>query len=1243
MSSLRVRSLAVVLAAIVPSLVFIVVHIARERLAETAEATQEMRALARAAALDAERSVEHAHQLLVVVASTHAVRRGDPLLCGALLSDLASRFPQYAYLAAALVDGRTFCGAPRAHTPAKLDVGKESYVTRALESRDFAVGGIVPYLSGRPASLPVAQAILDEKGAVTGAVLAGVSLEWLDHWASKVSLPPESTLALVDASGTVLARYPAALQQIGHPLQPTGLANAVLEGQQEGSRESENPAGEPYLYVFTHVGSRAHELHIVVGRPKAMVLAEANRDLVGELIALAFFAAVASAAGWVGTERLLLPPIRALITAAGRLGGGDLTSRTGLPHGQDEIGRLAAAYDGMAQALENRERLRSSAEAELTREKELLETILEHIPVMICFISRSGSIEWINHAFQRVLGWSLKEAGSRDILSEAYPDPGAREEVLRYILDPPPGWRDFRPRTKNGRVLDTSWANVVLSDGSGIGFGQDISERKEAEEQLRKARDEYRRLFDNAPVGIFRSTPEGRLLAANEAMARIFGFRSAEELRAGFSDIRDLHASPAQAEDLSQTLRERGLVMGVELRARRAGGEAIWLSVSAQAIHDPDGSVVALEGTVEDITERKNARRTVEDSQHRLQALFDNTLDALLLADDEGRYIDANPAACVLLGYERSELLRMSASDVTPVRHRDEGTVAWQQLLATGNLTGEYTCLRKDGTTREVEFRAVANVVPGVHLSALRDVTQRKAAEARIRRQGEIIDQIHDSVVSTDLEGYVTGWNKGAERLYGYASEQALGRHISFLTNPGDQPTVELVMGQLLERGAIELERRPATRGGEPIDIHVSLSLLKDDAGLPTGMVGYALDITQRKKVERALTARNEQQAAVARLGQEALTGLDVQELFDHAARTAADTLRAEYSQILELLPGGQEMLLRAGVGWEEGGLVGTTRVPAGLGSQAGYTLVSGEPVVTEDLLSEARFTASPLLRDHRVASGVSVAIGGPQQAFGVLGVHTTRSRAFSEDDLHFLQGVAHVLASALLHKRAEEERTSLLRRLISAQDDERRRTARELHDEAGQALTGVLVGLRRVHAAMTLAKAKAGARGLREITSRAITDVGRLARGLHPSVLDDMGLVAAVRRYVAEYTGLHGMKVSVNADAQVLSQRLPSALEVTLYRVVQEALTNAARHAHAKCIEIVIRGEETAVELNVRDDGSGFDPNALVRSAARGRLGLIGMRERIALLGGSMSLDSRPGAGTTVAVRVPRHGGKGP
>ena len=1240
MSSLRARSLAVVLAAILPSLVLIGVHIARERLAETAEATQEMQALARAAALDTEQSVEQARQLLVVVASTHAVRAGDPLRCDALLSDLASRFPQYAYLAVARVDGGVVCADPRAHTPAQIDVGRASYVTRALEGPGFAVGDITPHLSGRPASLPVAQAVLDEKGAVSGAVLAGVSLEWLDRWASKVSLPPESTLALVDAGGTVVAGYPPAPPQIGHPLQPTGLANAVLEAQQEGSTESGNPAGEPYLYVFTRVGSRAHELHVIVGRPRAMVLAEANRDLAGELMVLALFAAVASAAGWVGTERLILPPIRALITAAGRLGGGDLTSRTGLPHGRDEVGRLAAAYDGMAQALENRERLRSSAEAELTREKELLETILEHIPVMICFISRSGSIQWINHAFQRVLGWSLKEAGSRDILSEAYPDPAAREDVLRYILDPPPGWRDFRTRTKDGRVLDTSWANVVLSDGSGIGFGQDISDRKEAEEQLRRARDEYRRLFDNAPVGIFRSTPEGRLLAANEAMARIFGFRSPEELRARFRDIRDLHAS--QGEDLAKSLLERGPVMGVELRARRAGGEAIWVSVSAQGIRDPDGRVVALEGTFEDITERKNARRTVEDSRHRLQALFDNTLDALLLADDDGRYIDANPAACVLLGYERSELLRMSVSDIRPARHRDEGRVAWQQLLATGDLTGEYTCLREDGTTREVEFRAVANVVPGVHLSALRDVTQRKAAEARIRRQGEIIDQIHDAVVSTDLEGYVTGWNKGAERLYGYTSEQALGRHISFLS-PGDQPAQELIIGQLLERGALEVERRPATRGGEPVDIHLSLSLLRDDAGLPTGMVGYSLDITQRKKVERALAARNEQQAAVARLGQDALTRLDVQELFDHAARTAAETLGAEYSQILELLPGGQEMLLRAGVGWGDGGLVGTTRVPVGLGSQAGYTLVSGEPVITEDLLSEARFTASPLLRDHRVASGVTVVIGGPQQAFGVLGVHTTRPRAFSEDDVHFLQGVAHVLASALLHKRAEEERTSLLRRLISAQDDERRRTARELHDEAGQALTGVLVGLRRVQAATTLAKAKAGARGLREITSRAVTDVGRLARGLHPSVLDDMGLVAGVRRYVAEYTRLHGTKVTVNADARVLSQRLPSALEVTLYRVVQEALTNVSRHAHAKCIEIIIRDGETALDLIVRDDGSGFDPKSLVRSAAGGRLGLIGMRERIALLGGSMSLDSRPGAGTTVAVRVPRHGGKGP
>jgi signal transduction histidine kinase len=389
------------------------------------------------------------------------------------------------------------------------------------------------------------------------------------------------------------------------------------------------------------------------------------------------------------------------------------------------------------------------------------------------------------------------------------------------------------------------------------------------------------------------------------------------------------------------------------------------------------------------------------------------------------------------------------------------------------------------------------------------------------------------------------------------------------------------------------------------------------------------------------MTGRQERHAAIATLGEGALSGLDVQDLFDQACRIAADTLCADYAEVLEALPGG-EMLRRVGVGGGEICPGITTRI-GGAESEAGHAVLSREPIVSEDFHDAAHFAVSARLRAHGVASGVTVALGDPDYAFGTFGVYTARPRSFREDDVHFLKSVVHVLASALFRKRAEEERMSLLGRLFAAQDDERRRIACELHDETGQALAGMLIGLQAVQAATTLAEAKAGVRRLRKIAARAVTDVGRLARGLHPGVLEELGLLAAIRQHAAEHWRSHGLEVRVVASADRPRRRLPRNTELALYRVVQEALTNASMHGRAKHVDVVIRESEAEIELIVRDDGSGFDRHALGESAARGRLGLVGMKERIALLRGRLSIDSRPGAGTTIAARVPRPDAEGP
>ena len=220
--------------------------------------------------------------------------------------------------------------------------------------------------------------------------------------------------------------------------------------------------------------------------------------------------------------------------------------------------------------------------------------------------------------------------------------------------------------------------------------------------------------------------------------------------------------------------------------------------------------------------------------------------------------------------------------------------------------------------------------------------------------------------------------------------------------------------------------------------------------------------------------------------------------------------------------------------------------------------------------------------------------------------------------------------------KRAETTRLGLLKRLLSAEDQERRRIARELHDETGQSLTTLLVGLRAIGDITGLAEVRSMAQRLREVAAHTVDDVGRLARGLHPAVLDDKGLVAAARRHVSDFAKAFGVVIDLRVRGSV-PRRLSPLVQSTMYRILQEALTNVARHAQARAVAVVLKHENTELELVIQDDGVGFDPGAVLNEALG--LGLHGMQERVALLGGSVQIESRRGHGTLIRARIPGDG----
>ncbi|MGD0815954.1 MAG: response regulator [Verrucomicrobiota bacterium] len=238
--------------------------------------------------------------------------------------------------------------------------------------------------------------------------------------------------------------------------------------------------------------------------------------------------------------------------------------------------------------------------------------------------------------------------------------------------------------------------------------------------------------------------------------------------------------------------------------------------------------------------------------------------------------------------------------------------------------------------------------------------------------------------------------------------------------------------------------------------------------------------------------------------------------------------------------------------------------------------------------------------------------------------------------ELSALNEVLH--GEILQRQRAEEEHQLVRRRLSEAQETERGRISRELHDRLGQDLTALKLGLQNLRRQGASAHTAGESLGkLEKLVENLMSDVHRLAWKLRPSVLDDMGLDRALQRYTEEWTQTTGVPVDLHTSKDLESHRLPREFETILYRITQEALTNVARHAQAKRVSVLVERRPGFVLLIVEDDGQGFDAQSVgAAPAGPGKLGVLGMQERVRLAGGSLSIESTPGAGAAVFARLP-------
>jgi PAS domain S-box-containing protein len=312
-------------------------------------------------------------------------------------------------------------------------------------------------------------------------------------------------------------------------------------------------------------------------------------------------------------------------------------------------------------------------------------------------------------------------------------------------------------------------------------------------------------------------------------------------------------------------------------------------------------------------------------------------------------------------------------------------------------------------------------------------VTAPQAALPDLESFRSALDAGRVGVWSWDLRSNRMNWSTKVETFQGLAEDSVDGT-LSIV--PQDFPSQDTagvlaaIHKTLQTRTPCRLEYRlPPRTGHEERWFEALVTVIVQD-GAAVQMLGLCRDVTERLRVNREVRVRARQQEILARLGERALTETDLQKFFNEVVATVGEILDVELVEILELLPGDAELLLRAGTGWQAG-LIGTANVSTSRDSQAGYTLAAGRPVIVEDLGSETRFSGAQLLLDHGVVSGLTTPIAGRDgRAYGVLGAHTAKRHKFNDYDVSFLAAVSNVVAGAIQRRQLDQRHELMIREL---------------------------------------------------------------------------------------------------------------------------------------------------------------------------------------------------------------------
>jgi PAS domain S-box-containing protein len=594
-------------------------------------------------------------------------------------------------------------------------------------------------------------------------------------------------------------------------------------------------------------------------------------------------------------------------------------------------------------------------------------------------------------------------------------------------------------------------------------------------------------------------------------------------------------------------------------------------------------------------------------SEEHYRRLIDILPDAICLISPQGRLISVNSQAVAMLGYDSAnELLNKSVLDLIPAGERIKADISILKNRIIRNV--EYTMLKKNGEPVNVELSATVTSDKAGQTAGLvcvaRDITKRKQAEKVLRDSEERFRQLADNIRGlfwmTDVAksqmiyvspAYEEIWGRTVESLYASPQEWIAAIH------PEDRVRIaEAALSKQIS-GKYDEVYRIARPNGSIRWIQDRAFPIQDESGKVYRIVGIAEDVTERKQVWDALRENEARKSAIMRVALDAIITIDhmgsIIEL-NSAAENIFTHSRAKLvgENIIEIIPPSLRPWFQEGI---------TNHFSGEKGPAVGSRIEL--PVLRAD---KSRFYAE----------------------FTITRIKLKGEPTFTV----YIRDITQ-------RKRAEEELRSLPQRIIKAQEVERSRVARELHDGVNQIIASVKMRIRNAQESLPPFQA-----ATREILGRcdsllikALEENRRIAHNLHPADLNNLGFAAACQSFCKEFQA----RANVNVQCRITlpaKNRLPPGIELTLFRIVQEAINNIEKYAHAKTTKLRIGLRNDSIQLKIQDDGKGFDPKKIKLSKKeKGHgLGLTNMRERALSLGGNCEIVSTPKKGTTIVVRIP-------